>query len=96
MATIRFILVNFSRPDEYPRIQSGRWLSEEGQKSIWNIVIIERPPDDCSLGRDLINAVCLEVDSASGSIVGRKFYRNIMGLELQRAIKRELDILRGG
>lgn len=95
-ATIHFILANFSRPDECPRILSGRWLSEEGQKSVWNIVIIERPPDGRGIARDLINAVLLELDSASGTILSRKYYRNILGLELQQAIKRELDILRGG
>lgn len=94
--TVRFILTSFSRADERPEILSFRWLSCHNQRTIWQVVILERPP--CALGKraDLVNAAVLEVDSASGTILSRRFFKSLYSHELRSAIQRDLDNLLEG
>lgn len=94
--TIHFILTCFARADERPRVSSSRWRSGDDQNSAWNIVIIERPPAVLVKTRDLINAALLEVDAATGMVLGRRFFKGVYGVELQGAVKQDLETLLGG
>lgn len=94
--TIHFILTSFSRADEHPDILSSRWLSGDGHGSAWNIVIIEKPAAVLGSPKDLINAALLELDSATGVILRRTFFKGVFSRELQRAVKQDLGILLEG
>jgi hypothetical protein len=94
--TMHFILTSFAPADERPHISSSRWRSGDDQNSAWNIVIIERPPAVFAKTRDLFNAALLQVDPATGMVLGRRFFKSVYGGELQRAVKQDLEILLGG
>jgi len=94
--TIHFILTCFARADERPRVSSSRWRSGDDPNAAWNIVIVEKPSAIFVKTRDLINAALLEVDAATGLVLGRRFFKGVYGAELQRAVKPDLEILLGG
>jgi len=89
--TSYFIKTNFSYPEQSPEIVSRKWLSSYDSGYKWNVEIIERISDS-SLGMgEMMNVAIVEVDSSSGNIVRRHFFKSIFICEYQKII----DLLLG-
>ena len=82
--TIFFIQTSFSHPEQRPEILSRTWITEEGQ---WNVSIIEKSLTLRSSKDSLINVAWVEIDSKSGHIQSRRYFRNIFLSEYQTIIQ---------
>ena len=94
--TMHFILTIFAPADKRPHIFSSKWRSGDDPNAVWKILIVEKPPAAFARTRDLFNAALLEVDTTSGIVLSRRFFKGVYGGELQSAVKQDLEILLGG
>lgn len=86
--TSHFITVNFSNPEQKPRILSRKNLSTKDHRFFWIVEIIEKIPLALNGGEDgLMNIARAEVDLFSGEIIDRQFYNYILEEEYQDRVK---------
>jgi len=72
--TVRFIQANFAYPEQRPEILSRAWGSKEGT---WNVSIIEKNPFLKAQKDALITVAWIVIDSRSGEIQKRHYFKNI-------------------
>ncbi|NIM89560.1 MAG: hypothetical protein GTO17_01270 [Candidatus Aminicenantes bacterium] len=81
--TSRFIVSNFSYPEQGPKIVSHRWISRDWRGYRWNIEIIEKHKFTMGKTREMLNIARIEIDS-EGRITRRRFLRNILENEYEK------------
>lgn len=84
--TSYFIKTNFSYPEHCPEIVSRKWLSSYDSGYKWNVEIIERITNSYLGTGEMMNVAVVEVDSSSGRILRRQFFKNIFTYEYQKII----------
>lgn len=90
--TIYFIKTNFSNPEQRPEIISWKWKSRNRAGYSWNVAIVEKPQDSFNKKVELVNIALIEVDSLTGKILKRQFFRNIFAAEFkEKFYKEEMD-----
>lgn len=82
--TIRFIQTNFSYPEQSPEILTQTWVSEE---ETWNVSIIEKNLFLKAQKDALITVAWVAIDSRSGEIRRRCYFRNIFFTEFLNLIQ---------
>ncbi len=82
--TIRFIQTSFSHPEQKPEIFTHTWISQEGK---WNVSIIEKSLFLKPRKDSLINVAWVEIESESGHIQRRRYFRNIFLSEYKTIIQ---------
>lgn len=83
---IFFIKANFSHPEERPQIISRKWLSKGNFGYKWNVEIIEKNSLFSRKKVQMINVALIEIDSSSGQIIKRRFFRNIFFEEYRKIV----------
>jgi len=84
--TSYFMKTNFSCPERNPKILSHKWLSTYDSGYKWNVEIIEKIPDSSQQSARMMNIAIVEVDSSTGKIIRRHFFKNILPCEHQKII----------
>jgi hypothetical protein len=84
--TSYFIKTNFSYPEKSPEIVSRKWISSCDSGYKWNVEIIERISNSALGIEEMVNVAIVEVDSSSGRILRRQFFKNIFIYEYQKII----------
>ncbi|GEM_PF-1369118 len=84
--TSYFIKTNFSYPEQSPEIVSRKWLSSYDSGYKWNVEIIERISNSPQGVSEMMNLAVVEVDSSSGRVIRRQFFKNIFAYEYQKII----------
>jgi hypothetical protein len=85
--TSHFIRVNFSNPEQKPRILSRKNISSKDHRFFWIVEIIEKIPLFLDEKNGLMNIARIEVDLFSGEIIGRQFYNYILEEEYQELVE---------
>ena len=86
--TSHFIAVNFSNPEQKPRILSRKNLSRRDHRFFWIVEIIEKIRLALNSKEDgLMNIARIEVDLFSGEIIDRQFYNYILEEEYQDRVE---------
>lgn len=86
--TVFFIQKNFSLPEEYPEIISRKWSNKDGNR--WYVEIIEKNPFFNRKGVKMINAALIVMDSDSGTIIKRFYFRDLLFHEYIKIISETL------
>jgi len=89
--TISFIKTNFSHPEERPEIISRKWLSKNNYGYKWNVEIIEKNPFFQERKAKMLNVALIEIDSRSGKIIKRRFFRSIFFSEYKKLVTQSLS-----
>ncbi len=84
--TSYFIKTNFSYPEQSPEIVSRKWISSYDSGYKWNVEIIERISNSALGIEEMVNVAVVELDSSSGRILRRQFFKNIFTYEYQKII----------
>lgn len=84
--TSYFIKTNFSYPEQGAKIISHKWISSYDSGYKWNVEIIETASPLLIGETEMMNIAIVEVDSATGKIIRRQFFKNILVSEYQKVI----------
>jgi len=93
LETSHFMKSYFSFPEQKSKIFSSKWISRYHSGFKWNVEIIEKALLPTLKENEMINIAFIEVDSYSGKIINRQYYRSLL-LDEYRMIKNSKHLVK--